>query len=117
GTLDEIAHILDHLASPALKTNIDIGNYPRHNQDVVEAIQTIGDRAIYVHVKDVDVPPNAAHIALGAGTLPLIDIFAALDQLPQRLLLCFEFAGEQDADGRIRQALQFRRDYEAQAAR
>lgn len=116
GTLAEIVHILDRLDSPALRTNIDIGNYPRHNQDVVEAIQTIGDRAIYVHVKDVDAPPDASHIALGAGTLPLVDIFTALDKLPQRLLLCFEFGGEQDPDGRIRQALQFRRDYERQAA-
>lgn len=114
GTLAEIVHILERLASPALRTNIDIGNYPLHNQDVVEAIRAIGDRAIYVHVKDVGAPPSAAAIALGAGTLPLAEIFAALDRLPQRLLLCFEFGGEQDPDGRIRQALQFRRDHVGQ---
>jgi sugar phosphate isomerase/epimerase len=112
GTLAEIVHILDRLAAPALRTNIDIGNYPLHNQDVVEAIRTVGDRAIYVHVKDVGAPPSAAQIALGAGKSPLADIFTALDALPQRLLLCFEFGGEPDPDGRIRQALQFRRDWE-----
>lgn len=69
----------------------------------------VGDRAIYVHVQDVGAPRWAAQIALGAGTPPLAAIFAALDALPQRLLLCFEFGGEPDPDGRIRQAIQFRR--------
>ncbi len=52
GTLAEIRTVLDHFDVPALKTNIDTGNYAGWDQDVVEAIDAIGLRAAYVHVKD-----------------------------------------------------------------
>lgn len=107
GTLAEVRHILDRIQSPALRANIDIGNYPLHNQDVLEAIEAIGDRAIYVHVKDYAGSPDAEQPALGEGVLPLAEIFAALDALPQRIIYCFEFAGGDDPDGRIRRALDY----------
>jgi sugar phosphate isomerase/epimerase len=105
GTLAEAQQILARITSPALRVNLDIGNYPLHGQDVVEAIHAVGDRAIYVHVKDSSGGANGAPVGLGEGVLPLGDIFDALDALPQRLLLCFEFPGGDDPDGRIRHAL------------
>ena len=111
GTLAEVAHILAHINAPALKANIDIGNYPLHNQDVIAAIQAIGDRAIYVHVKDYAGAPDAPATGLGEGTLPLPQIFAALDALPQRLILCFEFPGGDDPDTRIQNALAYLRQH------
>jgi sugar phosphate isomerase/epimerase len=104
GTLAEVAHILQKIDTPALRTNIDIGNYPLHNQDPIAAIHAIGDKAIYVHVKDYGGSPTAAPVLFGKGVLPLGDIFAALDQLPQRIILCFEFAGGPDPDQHIRDA-------------
>lgn len=104
GTLAEIRHIFARIQSPALKGNIDIGNYPLHDQDVLEAIKAVGDRAVYVHVKDYAGSPDAEAPELGNGVLPLEEIFAALDALPQRVIYCFEFGGGDDPDGRIRRA-------------
>jgi sugar phosphate isomerase/epimerase len=104
GTLAEVANILQKIDTPALRTNIDIGNYPQHNQDPIAAIQAIGDKAIYVHVKDFGGSPTAGTVLFGKGVLPLADIFAALDQLPQQIILCFEFSGGVDPDQHIRDA-------------
>ena len=105
GTLAEVAHILARIDSPALKTNIDIGNYPQHGQDVVAAIEAIGSRAVYTHIKDFAGAPGGPAVGLGEGVSPLANIFAALNRLPQRLLFCFEFPGGDDPDGRIRASL------------
>ncbi len=105
GTLAEAQRILARITAPALRVNLDIGNYPLHGQDVVQAIQAIGDRAIYAHVKDSTGGANGAPVGLGEGVLPLNEILDALDALPQRLLLCFEFPGGDDPDGRIRHAV------------
>jgi sugar phosphate isomerase/epimerase len=104
GTLAEVSHILQQIDTPALRTNIDIGNYPLHNQEPVTAIQSIGHKAIYAHIKDYGGTPSSPPVRFGAGVLPLADIFAAFDQLPQRIIFCFEFAGGPDPDGHIRDA-------------
>lgn len=114
GTLAEAQRILARITAPALRVNLDIGNYPLHNQDVVAAIQAIGDRAIYAHIKDSTGGPNGAPVGLGEGVLPLTEIFAALAALPQRLLLCFEFPGGDDPDGRIRRAVEVMRQHQGQ---
>jgi sugar phosphate isomerase/epimerase len=104
GTLAEIANILNKFNVPALRTNIDIGNYPLHNQDPIEAIRAIGHKAIYSHIKDYGGSPDAPPVRFGSGVLPMAEIFAALDQLPQRIILCFEFPGGEDADQHIQEA-------------
>lgn len=104
GTLAEVANILQKIDTPALRTNIDIGNYPLHNQDPIEAIKAIGDKAIYVHVKDYGGSPDAGPVRFGSGVLPFADIFAELDKLPQRIILCFEFSGGPDPDQHIKDA-------------
>jgi sugar phosphate isomerase/epimerase len=109
GTLAEVAHILEQIDSPTLKTNIDIGNYPLHQEDVLAVIETIGNKAIYVHVKDYGGSSTASRVELGEGIMPLAQIFAAIDRLPQRILLCFEFSGGDDPDGRIERALSLMR--------
>ena len=104
GTLAEVANILDKIDTPALRTNIDIGNYPLHNQDPVAAIQAIGHKAIYSHIKDYGGSPDADPVRFGEGVLPLADIFAAFDKLPQRIIYCFEFSGGPDPDQHIQDA-------------
>ncbi|MCC6455554.1 MAG: sugar phosphate isomerase/epimerase [Caldilineaceae bacterium] len=110
GTLAEISHILQRIDSPALRANIDLGNYSNHNENVLDAIKQIGEKAIYVHVKDAGSPATAP-LALGEGVLPLAQIFAAIDQLPQRILLCFEFPGGDDPDQHIQNAQSLMRAY------
>jgi len=107
GTLDEITRGLDHI--PALATNIDIGNYPHHDQDVPDAIRAVGARAVSAHLKDHGEPPGYASAALGDGVLPLGAIIDALDRLPQRLLSIFEFGGGGDPDDRITRSLAYLR--------
>ena len=107
GTLDEIERGLAHI--PALMTNIDIGNYPRHNQDVPAAIRAIGNRAISAHLKDADDDPANGTTYLGGALLPLPAILDALDRLPQRILLIFEFGGGDDPDDRIRRSIAYLR--------
>ena len=107
GTLAEIQKGLDCI--PELATNIDIGNYPHHDQDVIAAIQAVGARAVSAHLKDHGEPPGYASAALGDGTLPLGAILDALDRLPQRLLYIFEFGGGDNPDDRITRSLAYLR--------
>lgn len=107
GKLHEIQRVLDRIDHGALGTNIDIGNYVQHGQDVVEAIQTIGHRAVYAHLKDKVGTAGEAPVQLGAGTLPLPAILAALDGLPQSFPYCFEFRGGDDPAARISQSLAY----------
>ena len=109
GRVAEIARVLDQIESPALGTNIDIGNYAGHGEDVPAAIRLVGARAVSAHLKDQEGVPGHRPTALGAGALPLRDILAALDDLPQRILYCFEFDGGGDPDGRIGRSLVFLR--------
>ena len=105
GTLAEIERGL--AAIPSFATNIDIGNYPHHDQDVVAAIQAVGARAVSAHLKDHGEPPGYASAALGDGVLPLGAILAALDRLPQPLLYIFEFGGGDNPDDRITRSLAY----------
>lgn len=109
GTLAEIKSVLDRIDSPALGTNIDIGNYDARGEDIPHAIRTVGHRAVSAHIKDKTATPGDPPTALGLGVLPLGKIMAELDALPQRILYCFEFRGGGDPEDRIRQSLNFLR--------
>jgi sugar phosphate isomerase/epimerase len=99
GTLAEVRRTLAGI--PALRTNVDIGNYTNHGEDVPGAIHTLGDRIVSAHLKDQAAPPGQGAVALGAGTLPLEAMLTALDGLPQRILCIFEFGGGSDPDAAI----------------
>ncbi len=107
GKLAEIKRVLDRIQHPALGTNIDIGNYAQHGQEIVEAIHTVGDRAVYSHIKDKTATAGDPPIHLGAGVLPLPIILAALAALPQSFPYCFEFRGGADPEARIEQSLAY----------
>ncbi len=105
GTLAEIQQGLAHI--PTLMTNIDIGNYPRHHQDVPAAIRAIGDRAVSAHLKDADDDPAHGTTYLGGASLPLPAILDELDRLPQRLYYIFEFGGGDNPDDRIARSIAY----------
>lgn len=107
GTLDEISRALDHI--PELMTNIDIGNYPRHGQDVPAAIRAVGSRAIMSHLKDATDDPADGTTYLGGAALPLPAILDELDRLPQRVFYIFEFGGGGNPDDRITRSLAYLR--------
>ena len=100
--LSEIQDALEAFSSPALGTNIDFANYVTCNQDPIAAIKVLAPRIIYVHAKDaMRAGTGWKSASLGAGSLPLRDIFAALDATGAQFLLCFEFPGEGDPDRAI----------------
>jgi sugar phosphate isomerase/epimerase len=108
----EIGRVLDMIVSPALGTNVDIGNYALNDEDVPATIARFGDRVVMSHLKDMTAEGDATF--LGAGTLPLPAILDAFDQLGQPIIHCFEFGGAADADGRIAASLAY---LQARAAR
>lgn len=107
GTLAEVHGALTRLASPALHSNLDMGNYPNHGQNVVAAIDTLADHIIAAHLKDKTANPSDPPIHLGAGVLPLEDILSALDRLPQRIYYIFEFRGGSDPVAGIESSLAY----------
>ncbi len=104
GTLAEILTVLNHFDVPTLKTNIDTGNYAGWKQDHFQAIEAIGDRTVYVHIKD---PREGGTSVPGEGDLPIMEILTALDRYLQRIIYCFEFPGGDDPDDRIARGLAF----------
>lgn len=113
GTLREVATVLDAIPHPALQTNIDIGNYATNGEDVVTAIQTVGGRAVYAHLKDKLGSQSDATTYLGGGDMPMREIVTALEALPQRIIYCFEFTGGGEPDARIEKSLAYLRDFRA----
>ena len=107
GTLAEVHGALTRLASPALCTNLDMGNYPNHGQNVVAAIDALADHIIAAHLKDKTANPSDPPIHLGAGVLPLAEILSALDRLPQRVYYIFEFRGGSDPVRAIESSLAY----------
>jgi len=107
GTLAEIQTALGRI--PSLMTNLDMGNYSGHGQDVPAAVAALADRIVYSHLKDQTGNPADAPTVLGGGKLPLDAIFNALDSLPQRVIYCFEFRGGDDALARIERSLTYLR--------
>jgi len=104
--LEEVNSVLERIRSSALGTNLDIGNYASNGEDVVAAVRTLGSRIVSSHLKDV-VSTLTGHSStfLGDGNLPLAEIMAEFDRLPQRILHCFEFGGGGNPEERIRKSL------------
>lgn len=107
GTLAEIERALTLIPSPALGTNIDIGNYNAHGQDILQAIDAVGHRALSTHIKDKTATLGEPPTYLGGGVLPLRPILERLDSLPQPLIYCFEFRGGDDPEERIRTSMRY----------
>ncbi len=107
GTSAEVLRVLSEIAAPALKTNIDIGNYTTHGEDVVAVIHALGDRAVYAHLKDKSGGERDSTTYLGGGTMPLPAIMSALNALPQEIIYCFEFAGGGEPEKRIAESVKY----------
>ena len=98
--LSDIKATLEDFNSAALGTNMDFANYAATGQDPLKAIQALAPWIIYVHAKDAEKTEKGWKTAyLGGGTLPLKEIFAALDKTKRPFLFCFEFPGAGDPEG------------------
>lgn len=107
-TLADIKATLEEFNSPALGTNVDFANYAATDQDPLAAIRALAPWIIYVHGKDARKTDKGwTTTYLGGGTLPLMDIMAALDATGRSFLFCFEFPGEGDPEGAIAKSKAF----------
>jgi sugar phosphate isomerase/epimerase len=114
--LAEVAGILDRIESPALGTNVDVGNYAANGEDAVVAVRALADRIVSTHLRDhAETPAGVDATYLGGGTLPLPAILAELARLPQKVIYCFEFEGGGDPEGRIAKSLNFLRNLEIES--
>ena len=98
--LSDIKATLEEFNSPVLGTNMDFANYATTGQDPLNAIQALSPWIIYVHAKDAEKTDKGWKTTyLGGGTLPLKEIFAALEKTGRSFLFCFEFPGAGDPEG------------------
>jgi sugar phosphate isomerase/epimerase len=106
----DIKRVLDRIESPALGTNVDVGNYASNGEDPALAVRSLGRRVVSTHLRD-----HAATLAgvdatyLGGGTLPLRLVLAEFARLPQKVIHIFEFAGGGDPEGRVAKSLAYLR--------
>lgn len=87
---EDIAAIVDAVASPAVGVYYDPGNAVRFNRDPFAGLQTLGERIRHIHVKEV----GAAH--LGEGIAPWPDIIPAIKDIGYDGWLIFETEGTDD---------------------
>lgn len=71
--------LIDEVNDPRLGICLDIGHAHAFSQrTVTDWITTLGRRITYVHLHDND-GSGDQHLALGKGTIPLVDVLTALD--------------------------------------
>jgi inosose dehydratase len=91
-TLEQVVSVLDQY--PHISSCIDIGHFARSKVDPVAAVRTLGQRAVAVHIKDVDAAGENA--ILGEGTIDLPGVFAALRDTGFKGLVVLEYEGDFD---------------------
>ena len=70
GTLAEVANILQKIDMPALRANIDIGNYPLHNQDPIAPSRRLEARPSTAISKIMAAHPIRLQCALAKAYCP-----------------------------------------------
>jgi inosose dehydratase len=115
-TLEQVTSVLDEY--PRISSCVDIGHFARSKVDPVAAIRRIGQRAVAIHVKDVDAAGE--NTILGQGTIDLAGVFAALRETRFTGLVVLEYEGDFDNMAArlagMRKSLQAMQNYIATAA-
>jgi sugar phosphate isomerase/epimerase len=91
-TIEDVMAVLR--AHAHISACVDIGHFARSKVDPIEAIRTIGRRAIAVHVKDIDA--SGENVVVGQGTIDIPGVFAALKATGFDGLLVLEYEGDFD---------------------
>jgi sugar phosphate isomerase/epimerase len=110
GRSDQVRHIIETVGSPALRANLDTGNFLLVNQDPTEAAKALADLVALVHLKDFRkaTPADIEHVykgldgvsftgaVVGEGQVDLPAITALLRAAGYTGWLSLEFEGAQD---------------------
>ncbi|HZU14332.1 MAG TPA: sugar phosphate isomerase/epimerase family protein [Chloroflexota bacterium] len=108
GRADQVRRIIESVGSPALRANLDTGNFLLVNQDPVEAVRELAPLAAYVHLKDFRRLPPGAESAeaytgidgtryegtvIGEGDVDLPGVLSALEAAGYDGWLSIEYEG------------------------
>lgn len=110
GRSDQVRRIIEHVNSPALRANLDTGNFLLVNQNPTEAARELADVVALVHLKDFRraQPGETEHVytgldgaaytgsVVGEGQVDLAAIIAILRATGYAGWLSLEFEGAQD---------------------
>jgi inosose dehydratase len=83
----EVAQVLDAADPRYVKLELDTAHYQQGGGDPAEAVNTFGDRLLFLHVKDLEspVPGKEAEsyrfVELGRGKVDFPKVFAALERV------------------------------------
>ncbi len=76
-----LADLIDSIGSTAVDANLDIGHaHCNSAKTVLDWIGVLGNRIGYVHLHDNNGKEDE-HLTFGKGTIPLKEVFSALEQL------------------------------------
>ncbi len=115
GKTAQIRHLIDAVASPALKANADIGNFLLVGEDPLHAVNTLLPHIAHIHVKDM-IPVGAGGFgslsgqhyrggAIGEGVVPVGPVLNRLNDAGYRGYLSLEFEGDGDERDGVRRSL------------
>ncbi len=123
GRSEQVALILNSVASPALKANPDTGNFLLVHQASHLAVAALAPRAAMVHFKDFRLVPDNyagfayigteglkfAGTAIGEGEVDLADCVSSLHQAGFDGWLNIEYEGEEDPFSAVSRSVDYTR--------
>jgi sugar phosphate isomerase/epimerase len=115
GKTAQIRHLIDAVASPALRANADIGNFLLVGEDPLQAVNTLLPHIAHIHVKDM-IPVSEGGFgslsgqhyrggAIGEGVVPVGPVLKRLNEAGYHGYLSLEFEGEGDERDGVRRSL------------
>ena len=111
GRSNQVRDIIEQVGSPALRVNLDTGNFLPVGQDPVEAAQELADWVVLVHLKDLNLAKSGetGHVftdpagrsltgsVVGEGLVDLAGIYSELDGAGYDGWYSLEYEGSTDA--------------------
>ena len=112
GRADQVRRVIEEVGSPALRANLDTGNFLLVNQDPVAAVRELAPWAAYVHLKDFRKVRDGEQVqesyagrdgsryvgtVIGAGEVDLRGVLGALRETGYDGWLSIEYEGTGDA--------------------
>ncbi|MCY4539213.1 MAG: sugar phosphate isomerase/epimerase [Chloroflexi bacterium] len=110
GRSDQLRDIIERVGSPALRVNLDTGNFLPVGQDPLEAARDLADLIVLAHLKDMRraAPDEPGHVfadpdgllltgsVIGEGLVDLPAMIALLEEIGYRGWLSLEYEGAED---------------------
>lgn len=97
--VSDMRRLLEEVTDLPLYVNFDPSHYQIGGDDIVEAVQTFGQRIVHVHMKDAEGEPgNFSFPALGKGKVDFAGMVSALRAVGYRGHLSVEYEADRFGD-------------------